>query len=563
MTDFGSIYSMANRPTVAPENPMDAMGKMMSLKNLGQQVEQGQMQTQQMQQQLNDAQELRDTIKQAATAGADPVQAVRKLGSPAAQSWMKSYTDMALSKTKLDKEQWDLSMAHLSKVGGDVIGASQQGGATPQQVAALIDSHVKQGNIPPEQAQELKASLPQDPSQLGVWGLTQGAKLGASKELLALFKSDHAMVDQGTSTQPVAINTTLGTVKKLGEALPKDIGPGELAKFANDIPGGMNPDGTINMNNPHVAAKAKAMETNMATVMGGGAGFGSGLNPSNPLPDPGMEAVAQAIARGAQAPQEYSLRNPAAKIINARAAMIGNGDLQGKTEVAAHGADLASFAAGGKNGQTINAINTMTEHLGTMEKAINALKLGQIPAANKIGQAIGIQFGDDAATNAQVIRGFLSGEVAKVASGGHLTEGEIGKAESNIKTAGSPAQAMGALSTMREIAGGKLTALNQDYQRITGKNLAEGGRLTPATAAAFQDVFAKQNQQHQGNEQSPTAPTVQFNQKWQPLAAAGTPDTNSIGRNPRFKTSVWVGKDAPDGPGWYVNLGGGQVRRVE
>lgn len=59
MTDFGSIYSMANRPTVALENPMDVMGKMLNIQNLGQQVQHGQMQNQQMHQDQEDQQTIR------------------------------------------------------------------------------------------------------------------------------------------------------------------------------------------------------------------------------------------------------------------------------------------------------------------------------------------------------------------------------------------------------------------------------------------------------------------------------------------------------------------------
>ena len=489
------------KPSVALESPMDIAMKGTQIQGAQQQLQTGALQQQQLQQQIKDAQDLRNifqTAGQGATsqdeAQAKVAQALMQSGNPLAQTYFQKMQELKLKGVELSQKQQELATKHSQAMGQDLLATANAPGATPDAVASRIMFHVKQGNIPQAEGQEMLKSLPSDPTALGAWGNFQAAKAQVAPDVLKLFTGETKLQDTGTGFVPVNTNQMTGqTTFPQGKenVLDKDIGPGDLKKFASDI-GALKPDGSIDMTNPDVQAKKRAMTTNMAMILGGQGGGGN-FNPSEPLPDAGMEAVAQAIARGAQAPQEYSIRNPAGKIINARAAMIGNGDLQGKTEVAAHGADLSSFAAGGKNGQTINALNTMTEHLGTMEKAIGALNLGNIPLANKIGQAVGVQFGDDAPTNAQVIKDFLSGEVAKVATGGHLTEGEIGKAESSIKTAGSPAQAMGALGMMREIAGGKLTALNQDYQRITGKNLVEGGRLTPATAAAFKDVFAKQN----------------------------------------------------------------------
>lgn len=238
---------------------------------------------------------------------------------------------------------------------------------------------------------------------------------------------------------------------------------------------------------------------NVSTLMMGPQGTS---DPSQPLPDGGMEAIAQAIARKEQAPLVYSSRNPFAPAINARAAAIGGGQLTGAGAQATHQKALADFNPGGNSGKTINALNTMTEHLGTMEEAIRALDSGNIPAANRAAQAIGIQFGSDKATNAQAIKSFLSGEVAKVASGGHLTDSEIRKTEDNIKISGSPAQAMGALRMMKEIAGGKLYAINQDYHRITGKNLEEDNFLTPGTAKAFKSVAGSKSENKGGGAAS-------------------------------------------------------------
>ena len=154
---------------------------------------------------------------------------------------------------------------------------------------------------------------------------------------------------------------------------------------------------------------------------------------------------------------------------------------------------LKDFETGGASGKTIAALNTMTEHLATARRMAEALQNGDIQAFNKLRQAFQTQTGQPAPTDFATIKQFLTGEVVKVANGNHITEGELHAASDRLNQAQSPAQLMGALDTMREVAGGKLVSLNQDYQRLKGKSLAEDGRLTPATRAAFEQVNAHTN----------------------------------------------------------------------
>jgi len=236
------------------------------------------------------------------------------------------------------------------------------------------------------------------------------------------------------------------------------------------------------------------------------AGGGQKVDPTQPLPDVGMEAIAQAIARKEQPPQEYSVRNPAGKIINARAATIGEGQIMGKSAQATRQSGLKDFEPQGTSGKTISAINTMTEHLATGKRLAEALNSGDMPTINKLGQSLGIQMGDNKATNFNTLKQFLSGEVAKVATGGHITEGEIHAAAERLNSASSPAQLLGALDVMKEVAGGKLIALDQDYKRLSGKGLVEGKRLTPATVKAFESVGA-----HGGEAPTSAKPPTKVN----------------------------------------------------
>ena len=463
MADFGSIYSMANRPTSPAPDLAQSMGTVASIQHLGQQnqlgqqqIAQGQMQNQQMQQQLQDATELRQTLKEAISSGQNPVQAVQKLASPAAQGWVKQYTEMAMNQTKLSKEQFDLASNHLAKVGGDVIAASQAPGATPQQVAQIIQGHVQQGNIPPDKAQALIQTIPQDPAALPTWGMTQGATLGASKELLGLFTPQVHMVDQGTSTQPVAINPTQATIKNIGAPIEKDIGPGDLKKFASDI-GALKDDGSVDMSNPKVKAKIHAMTTNMATVIQGGAGGGgASFDPSQPL-SPADESQARYAAQtGAR--ETPSMRNPGALQRNARAeylAQQGGGDIaQNKIQFKTQ-QDAQNYFTTGAGADAFRQQETILHHAQVFGQIYDALNNGNTQLANKLGNEFNVQFGADQATNAKIVGQVMSAEVGKYLAGNQGSKDERAELAALIPTFSSPQQAKGGLQTLATLVQGQ------------------------------------------------------------------------------------------------------------
>jgi len=219
----------------------------------------------------------------------------------------------------------------------------------------------------------------------------------------------------------------------------------------------------------------------------------STFDPSKPM-NPSDEAIAQARAAGNRDTITSSRGNANGNLQEARAQFLYQQAHPGETTIPAGlyanaKTGLSSFAPGKVNGNTINAINTMAEHLDTARQMATALQAGNLPMVNKLAQGLGIQVGDNATTNFNTLKQFLSGEVAKVAAGGHLTEGEIKLAADKLNAAGSPAQLTGALDTMSQVAGGKLKALDVDYKNYSGgKSLVDAGRLSPASKAAFQSV---------------------------------------------------------------------------
>lgn len=234
---------------------------------------------------------------------------------------------------------------------------------------------------------------------------------------------------------------------------------------------------------------------------------------------------------------------------DAREIMLERGEdpvmLPGKYESTRKG--QISFAAGQPNAKIITAMNTASDHIDKILKpAAQALNNGDWRSANRLMNAVGVQIGKDEKTNFDAVATFLATEVAKVASGGGApTISEIAEARRMFPAEGSNKQIFGAINIANQIMGGKLSALDIEHKNaFGGKSILEANRLSPEAV--------KNLATHDGNEPK----------KWGAKPPSGNPDTTTLGKNPRFRNAVWVGKGASDGPGWYVREGS-NARRVE
>lgn len=118
----------------------------------------------------------------------------------------------------------------------------------------------------------------------------------------------------------------------------------------------------------------------------------------------------------------------------------------------------------GDAAKNLTAFNTAIEHAGQLSKAADALKNGDMRGLNKIGNALGYQFGSDATTNFGVIKSALSGEISKVFKGGQATDAEIRDVQAPFDAANSPEQLQGAIKSAITLMNSKRDALKQQYE---------------------------------------------------------------------------------------------------
>jgi hypothetical protein len=136
------------------------------------------------------------------------------------------------------------------------------------------------------------------------------------------------------------------------------------------------------------------------------------------------------------------------------------------------------------------AIGTAREHMKTFSTLADALDNGDIQAVNKIGNALGVQFGSDKATNLQIARGAFSGEVGRAFDGAGVTTGERQETGKSMGDQLSKGQFKGAINTVDALLAGKQKAAQDAYnQTKQGKpnfgqqqTAPQGGYTPPAGA---------------------------------------------------------------------------------
>jgi len=135
----------------------------------------------------------------------------------------------------------------------------------------------------------------------------------------------------------------------------------------------------------------------------------------------------------------------------------------------------------GKAGNTVRSLNVAVQHLNTLDGLADALNNGNVQVMNRIGNAFNTQFGGTAQTNFEAAKKIVADEVVKaiVGSGGGVADRE--EAARTISAASSPAQLKGVIQQYKDLMGGQLEGLRQQYKASTGKEDFDQKFLMDAT----------------------------------------------------------------------------------
>ena len=138
----------------------------------------------------------------------------------------------------------------------------------------------------------------------------------------------------------------------------------------------------------------------------------------------------------------------------------------------------------GKPADTINYFNTAIEHLKLLAEAADALKNGNLTVFNKFANDWATATGNPAPNNFDTIRNAVAGELAKTFKGTGASDEEISLLTGTVNNSQSPAQLAGGIDDELRLMGGKMVALEGQYQSGMSKNGKPGTPNFPAQPGA-------------------------------------------------------------------------------
>ena len=186
------------------------------------------------------------------------------------------------------------------------------------------------------------------------------------------------------------------------------------------------------------------------------------------MPNQGqVENAAQLIANGQIAPLSgFAMRSPYGQAVMSRVKEL-NPEYSGATFSNVKQAEQKFNV--GKQGDTVRSLNVAVNHLDTLGQLSEALNNNDINLFNKLGNAYAQQTGNPIPTNFNAAKKIVADEIVKgiVGSGGGVADRE--EAAASINAANSPAQLKGVIDTYKQLLGGQLSGLKQQYEVSTGK----------------------------------------------------------------------------------------------
>lgn len=170
----------------------------------------------------------------------------------------------------------------------------------------------------------------------------------------------------------------------------------------------------------------------------------------------------------------------------------------------------------GMEGRKVRSFNVALEHIETLDGLAAALKNGNVQKFNQVAQVLAEQTGKPAPTDFNAAKQIVADETiaALVAGGGALADREeAARVWSNLK---SPDQLAGVSRVMKELMGGQLKGLHQQYKSGGGTKdfagfLTAAGKKasgmqekpkTPAAAGPFSDAEKERRYQEWKARQS-------------------------------------------------------------
>jgi hypothetical protein len=385
---------------------------------------------------------------------------------------------------------------------------------SPEEAAASIDQHLANGDIDASKAAMLKSQLAQAPSFTD-WQKGMLTNILDAKDRLTATAPKPTQVRLGDSVKTIDMNPNSPTYKQ--EVIPaQKIGMSEFEKAHLPILQQNANAATSNAATNRAGLSLRAIQADPYNINGVQAAFPIPGAPVGGAPSPdqkqpsgapviqnvqaamkagltgedllthlptGLANQVRAIGEGREpSPSSRSLTTPGGRQLM-DLVMTAYPTYDAK-QYATMGTAEKAFTSG-KKGDITRSFNAAVDHLGTLEQAANALQNNDMRLFNQAGNYVALQTGQTAPTDFNAVKRIVADEITKAVLGGSGALGDRKAADEAISAANSPEQLKGVIARYKNLMGGQLNALDQQYKASTNKTDFKDRFLTPTTKAAL------------------------------------------------------------------------------
>lgn len=140
----------------------------------------------------------------------------------------------------------------------------------------------------------------------------------------------------------------------------------------------------------------------------------------------------------------------------------------------------------GTSAKSINALNTLAQHLSALKESSDNLGNGSVPFFNSIGNAVSTAFGGPSVPTYDLNSASVAEEATRAWRGAGGAESDIQRYLDSLGHDQSPQQFKATTNKLGELVSGKIDALQDQYKRGMGTAAQDTNFYTPAAAKSFQ-----------------------------------------------------------------------------
>jgi hypothetical protein len=207
--------------------------------------------------------------------------------------------------------------------------------------------------------------------------------------------------------------------------------------------------------------------------------------------DPEVQSLAQSFATYRTAPPTAQSIGRYPKIAEAWALAQQINPQASSADYPAIVQSIKNFDTG-TQGNATRSLDVGIQHLDVLSKAADALGNGNVQALNSMNQTFEEQFGSPVPTNFDVTKQLVGDEIAKAIVGGPTAQADREKAQDILSRVNSPAQLTQAIGQIKDLMGGQLVGLRQQFTSSTGAPAsAFDAKLLPTTLQQLNSASAQ------------------------------------------------------------------------